>query len=93
MDELGSLLREAREAKGLTLAEVQDEIRISSKYLEALENGQYENLPTQVHVKGYLRNYARFLNLDPKPLIDRYELNKDNRPQTTADQGVMMIPL
>lgn len=92
MDELGSLLREAREAKGLTLAEVQDEIRISSKYLEALENGQYEALPSQVHVKGYLRNYARFLNLDPKPLVDRYELNKDSRPQAAADQGLKDDP-
>ncbi len=92
MDELGSLLREAREAKSLTLAEVQDEIRISSKYLEALENGQYEALPTQVHVKGYLRNYARFLNLDPKPLLDRYELSKESRPQTTADQGLKDDP-
>jgi cytoskeletal protein RodZ len=88
LDELGSLLREAREAKGLTLAEVQDEIRINKKYLEALENGQYETLPTQVHVKGYLRNYARFLNLDPTPLIDRYELNKESRPQITVDQGL-----
>jgi len=86
LDELGSLLREAREAKGLTLAEVQENIRINSKYLEALENRQYEMLPTQVHVKGYLRNYARFLELDPKPLLDRYELSKGNRPMPIDNQ-------
>jgi transcriptional regulator with XRE-family HTH domain len=80
LDEVGSLLREAREAKGLTLAEAHEGTRINTRYLEALENGQYELLPTQVHIKGYLRNYARFLNLDPEPLLTRYELNQGARP-------------
>ncbi len=78
MDELGSLLREAREAKGLTLGEAQEATRINKKFLEALEEGRYVELPTQVHVKGYLRNYARFLDLDPKPLLDRYDFNRDS---------------
>jgi len=73
MDELGSILRDAREMKGLTLAEVQDQIRINSQYLDALEEGNYHLLPTQVHVRGFLRNYARFLQLDPEPLLERYE--------------------
>lgn len=79
MDELGNLLREARESKGLTLAEAQEVTRINTKYLEALENGQYEILPSNSHVRGYLRNYARFLDLDPKPVLDRYELSKGDR--------------
>ena len=76
MDELGGLLREAREAKGLTLAEAQSATRINSSFLQALEEGRYDQLPTQVHVRGYLRNYAKYLMLDPKPLLDRYELNQ-----------------
>jgi transcriptional regulator with XRE-family HTH domain len=84
VDELGNLLREAREAKGLTLAEVQEETRISRKFLDALENGQFESLPTSVHVRGYLRNYARYLNLDPEPLLDRYELSRANGPAPVA---------
>ena len=75
MDELGIILREAREAKGLTLAEVQAEIRIGTKFLEALETGQFHQLPTPVHARGYLRNYARFLNLDPQPLLERLEMS------------------
>lgn len=75
MDELGHILREARETKGLTLAEVQEKTRISVKYLEALETGNYHQLPSSVHAKGFLRNYARFLGLDPQPLVDRYELS------------------
>lgn len=86
MDELGNLLREAREARGLTLAEAQETTRISSKYLEALENGQYEDLPTPTHVRGYMRNYARFLALDPQPLLDRYELSRSRKPAVSPVQ-------
>ena len=81
MDELGHILREARETRGLTLAEVQEETRINTKFLEALESGQYELLPTAVHVRGFLRNYARFLHLDPEPLLHRYALSQ--KYQTT----------
>lgn len=73
MDEIGNILRDAREMKGLTVAQVQDEIRINADYLQALEEGQYHVLPTPVHVRGFLRNYARFLELDPEPLLERYE--------------------
>ncbi len=80
MDEVGNLLREAREAKGLTLAEAHEGTRINTQFLEALENGQYDLLPTQVHIKGYLRNYARFLDLDPEPLLVRHELSQTDQP-------------
>jgi transcriptional regulator with XRE-family HTH domain len=75
MDELGHILREARETKGLTLEEAQEETRINRKYLAALENSEYDKLPTPVHVRGFLRNYAHFLGLDAQPLLERYELN------------------
>lgn len=80
MDEIGSILRDAREMKGLTVAEVQDEIRINADYLQALEEGQYHLLPTPVHVRGFLRNYARFLELDPEPLLERYEVAVPHAP-------------
>ncbi|MFO7539591.1 MAG: DUF4115 domain-containing protein [Chloroflexota bacterium] len=80
MDELGHILREARENKGLTLGQVQSEIRINTKFLTALEEGKYELLPTPVHVRGFLRNYARFLGLDPQPLLDRYEIRLREKP-------------
>ena len=96
MDELGHILREARETKGLTLAEVQDKIRINSRFLQALENSEYEHLPTPVHVRGFLRNYARFLGLDPHPLLDRYELSRNNRPapvKASRDGGAIPTSL
>jgi len=80
MDELGSILREAREMKGLTLADAQEETRINARFLEALEEGDFEKLPTPVHVRGFLRNYARFLELEPDPLLERYEAQHGQRP-------------
>ena len=72
MDEIGHILREARENKGLSLEDAQAHTRINARYLTALENGQYSALPTPVHVRGFLRNYARVLGLDPQPLLSRY---------------------
>jgi cytoskeletal protein RodZ len=95
VDELGTLLREAREARGVTLADAQEATKINSRYLEALEDGRYDVLPSEVHVRGYLRNYARYLGLDPKPLLDRYELNRDNRrmapPEPEADEDLASL--
>ncbi|HEY1408346.1 MAG TPA: RodZ domain-containing protein [Promineifilum sp.] len=77
MDEIGHILREARENKGLTLNDVQANTKINARFLTALESGQYDALPTPVHVRGFLRNYARFLGLDPQPLLDRYHAVQD----------------
>lgn len=79
MDEIGQILREARENKGLSLEEVQAKIRINTRYLAALEAGDYAALPTPVHVRGFLRNYARHLGLDPQPLLDRYNAGQELR--------------
>ncbi|MCO5196837.1 MAG: DUF4115 domain-containing protein [Anaerolineae bacterium] len=82
MEEVGSLLREARETNSLTLDDVQAGTRIPKKYLQAMEDGRFRALPTPVHARGYLRNYAKFLKLDAKPLIDRYELEAGQMPAT-----------
>jgi transcriptional regulator with XRE-family HTH domain len=98
VDELGNILREAREAKGLTLREVHEEIRISTRFLEALEGGRYADLPSPTHVRGFLRNYARFLGLDSTPLLQRYEQTKKAPPppappSSRSSSSVMDQPL
>jgi cytoskeletal protein RodZ len=64
MGELGRLLQETREDKGLTLEEVEQQTRIRGKFLAALEEGNYDELPTSGHVHGFLRNYTLYLGLD-----------------------------
>jgi cytoskeleton protein RodZ len=76
MDELGTILQETREGRNLTLEDVAQVTRIRVRYLEALEEGRYDVLPTPVHVRGFLRNYAIFLNLEPEPLILRYNASR-----------------
>jgi cytoskeletal protein RodZ len=73
MGELGEILRQAREDKGLSLAQVEEEIKIRSTYLQALEESDFERLPAPVYVKGFLRNYASFLGLDAEEMLALYE--------------------
>lgn len=89
MDEIGHILREARENKGLLLEQVQDRTRISVRYLAALESGRYDTFPTPVNARGFLRNYARFLGLDPQPLLDRFQsVQGQGLPIPSADQEI-----
>lgn len=66
---LGQRLRKAREAKQLSLAAVEEATRIRRQYLEALEADQYDALPGTVFLRGFVRNYALFLGLDPEELL------------------------
>ncbi len=67
------MLREARQARGLSLEQVEEETKIRRKYLEALEEEAFDVLPGRVYVRGFLRNYARFLGLDAGALVARFE--------------------
>lgn len=83
MDEIGQTLRQAREEKGLSLEDVQAKTKINARFLNALETGDYDVLPTPVQARGFLRNYARALGLDPQPILDRYAASQAN-PATAA---------
>ncbi len=61
--QLGETLRQAREAKGLAIGEVAERLKLTARQVEALEAGRYEELPEPVFVRGFVRTYARFLNL------------------------------
>ncbi len=62
----GERLRRAREEQGLSQDEVSKHLRLSLSYLRALEEDDYDRLPEPPFIKGYLRNYARFLGLPPR---------------------------
>ncbi len=69
---IGERLRNAREAKGFTLGEMEGITRIRAIYLQALEDEQFERLPGPVYTKGFLRAYASALGLDPDRVLDTY---------------------
>jgi cytoskeleton protein RodZ len=72
MPTLGETLRQAREKREIPIDDVSRETRIAARYLEALEKGELAELPGSTFGKGYLRTYARYLGLDPEPLVEIY---------------------
>src|SRR5207245_7588531 len=69
---LGPALRDARLRRGLELEEVEEQTRISRRYLRALEEENFELLPGDAYATAFLRSYAAFLGLDPKHYVDEY---------------------
>ena len=72
MARLGDALRLQREAMGVTMQQAAEDTRIREKFLQAIENGDYQSLPGTVYTKGFLRNYAQYLNLDPEEALALY---------------------
>lgn len=83
----GAALRQAREARRLSLDEAAQALRLSPRIIAALEDDAYDRLPGPTYVRGYLRNYAQFLQLAPQPLIDTY-----NRRPEAAQRAEMTAP-
>lgn len=84
LQSLGEWLRQAREAQGYSLAEVEETTRIRQKYLAALEAGQWDAVPSEVIGRGFLRNYARFLGLDPQEALTRLRRGEPTPPPKAA---------
>jgi hypothetical protein len=69
MAELGRLLTQARQTRGLTLEAAERDTRIARRYLEALEREDFNALPAQVFARGFLRSYSQYLGLDPAQVL------------------------
>lgn len=73
MSELGERLRAAREERELTVEQVAEATRIPLNYLYALEEESFDVFTSDLHARGFLRNYASFLGLDPEETVDLYD--------------------
>jgi cytoskeleton protein RodZ len=86
--EIGNSLREARLRQGLEFPEIEQRTKIRSKYLRALEEEQFDLLPGQTYVKGFLRSYAEYLGLDGQLYVDefnsRYVTGEEEPPISPA---------
>lgn len=84
MFEIGSSLREARLRQGLDLRDAETATKIRSKYLLALEEERFDQLPAETYIRGFLRTYAEYLGLDGQLYVDeytsRYAVDEDNVP-------------
>jgi cytoskeletal protein RodZ len=84
MFEIGNSLREARVRRGVDFAQAELATKIRGKYLRALEEEQFDLLPAQTYVKGFLRTYAEYLGLDGQLYVDEYNsrfvIGEDHEP-------------
>jgi transcriptional regulator with XRE-family HTH domain len=87
----GDQLRRAREARGLALESVADATRIARRHLEALERSDLEALPPGPFGKGYVRAYAEFLGVDPRPVLEAYRSREQQRGRGTAEEQQRMM--
>ncbi len=82
---IGEYLSQSREARRLSIAEVSQELHIRAEYLEALEQNHWDKLPGEVYGQGFLRSYARYLNLDAEALVGyRKRLREREAPPVAA---------
>ncbi len=93
----------ARERKGVDLYRAERDTKIRARYLAALERGDYKELPGAVYTKGFLRNYALYLGLDPDEVLLQWRNERGNpkeappaivvpRPIATPRKGMSFSP-
>jgi cytoskeleton protein RodZ len=90
---LGELLRQARRAKGLALEEIAPAIKVKPETLAALESGETDHIPS-VYLKGYIRGYARYLDVPRSEVESRMGAARGSEPvvQTVFKEGLPRNP-
>ena len=83
--EAGNILRETREQKGISIKDASDSLHIRIPYLQALESGRAEIIPSSVQARGFLRIYAEYLNLSAADVIQEWD-NPGSTPLSAAKE-------
>jgi hypothetical protein len=89
---VGDMLHAAREKKGVDLYRAERDTKIRARHLAALEAGDLAELPGTVYVKGFLRNYALYLGLDPAEVMDRWQDPQAAPPRSSPGVAVVVPP-
>ncbi|HEY5961593.1 MAG TPA: helix-turn-helix domain-containing protein, partial [Polyangiaceae bacterium] len=76
MESVGQHLRQQREAKAMSIEEVARATRVPMSSVERLESDQFDELPGEVFVRGFMRSYARAVGLDPDDVLARYTASR-----------------
>lgn len=77
---VGATLKQHRDAQKLSIQDVATRMRLDPRVIESLEADDFEALPAALYVRGYLRSYAKILNLDPSTLIAAYDSEAPEAP-------------
>ena len=88
MASIGDQLRQAREAQGLSVAEVVDQTKMMTDQIHALEAGDWGAFSAPVYMRGFVRNYAGLLKLDVEEIRKGLEVELGQaKPETTGEGG------
>lgn len=79
MKNVGEILKKTRLEKKLTLEEVEKKTKIRAKFLSAIEENDYQHLPSGVYIRGFIRNYSEFLGLPPEKILVLFRRQFDER--------------
>ncbi|MEA2606910.1 MAG: hypothetical protein QOI00_1667 [Chloroflexota bacterium] len=80
----------AREHKGVDLYRAERDTKIRARYLAALERGEYKELPGDVYTKGFLRNYALYLGLDPEEVVGQWR--RERGAEALPTKTILAVP-
>ena len=69
---IGEILRKEREKQRMTIQDIEDGTSIRAAYIEAIESGDYDKMPGRVYAKGFVKNYANFLNLNGEEIVKQF---------------------
>lgn len=72
---VGRLLHDQREARGLSVVDIEKRLRIRRSYVEAIEAGRFDLLPGAAYIPAFLRAYAAYVGLDPEKVMTAYHLS------------------
>jgi cytoskeleton protein RodZ len=89
--EIGTTLREARVRRKLTLQQVEEDTKIRVKYVQAMENEDFDLMPGQAYIKGFLQTYATYLGLDSSIILDEYRSRGVHREEHQPFGGSSVI--
>lgn len=85
LSELGLVLREAREELNLSLDDIQEKTKIQKRYLQAIEEGEYDRLPGPFYSRAFIKSYAESVGLNPNDLFETYQSEVPKaRPEVDA---------
>jgi cytoskeleton protein RodZ len=90
---IGDILRNARREQGATLADAAAQTRVRETYLAALEEEEFAALGGDVYVKGFLRSYAKYLGLDPEPLLTAYRREHEGADEPAPVAAAPVAPV
>ena len=85
MADIGDKLRSAREAKGLSIEDIEKATKIQGRYLTAIEQNDFDKLPGDFYVRAFIRQYAQIVGLDGKKLLSEYH---EDIPKAEPDEFV-----